>query len=48
MQIIAEMPEEEYRNQAFHAQNIAVQTYSIENNVNQVYSFYMQILKKDD
>lgn len=48
MQIITEMPEEEYRNQALHAQNIAVQTYSIENNVNQVYSFYMQILKKDD
>lgn len=48
MQIITEMPEEEYRNQALHAQNIAVQTYSIENNVNQVYSFYMHILKNHD
>ena len=48
MQIIAEMPEEEYKKQALHAQNIAVQTYSIENNVNQVYSFYMHILKNHD
>lgn len=44
MQMIVEMPEEEYRDKVLYAQNIAVQTFSIENNVSQVYSFYMHIL----
>lgn len=45
MQTVVEMPEEEYRKQTLHAQKMAAQTFSIENNISQIHSFYTHILE---
>lgn len=47
MQMIVEMPEAKYMERALHAQYMAVQTFSIENNVSQIYSLYTHILAKN-
>ncbi len=44
MEVLALMPDSEYRSRALYAQKKAIDYYSIENNVNKIFSYYNDIL----